>query len=354
MERGNTNVKKLKWVGLLLACLLLVVSLTACLGEGYLYPNAMKIDGEQIPGGVYLMLQFISFSDAATESGESGEGVLSATIDGMKGIDWIRQETERKAREMVYVERTFEAEGLELSDDAKAAIEQTMSTYQSYATYYSRNGIGEDSFRRVIEMQQMKNDLIIHTYSAGGSKAMTDEELTAAYAEQFVHLKYINFPITGPDSLPIEDQAALDQAAQDMLAALDEGSSWEMVTYDFIPAVYELLGRSADVTTVQNSLSNTYLAYDPEVSTTYDPAFLSSLKNREVGYRGIERTDTIYIVYEVLPTFEDQDALDAARDNVILKLKTEEFDAAIEEIYMQYEVSVPLGAMRFFSPKKMV
>lgn len=239
-------MKLKKWIGLLMAMVILTVSLTGCLG--HVFTKAMTIEGEDISSGLYLLMQMVAVGEAMTETGdETGdvETVLAGTIEdeetgeSTKVTDWVKNRTVELLSRMVAVEKLCAEHDITLSEENIEAVEADLSSWETngWQQYYADNGIGAESMRRYLENMYLDNQLYEFYYGEGGEKAPTREEIAAHYAESNAHVE-----LTLVTTMTVEDNAeqmkTVRQSIDDIVSSLQSGEDFgDVITEQVWPLV---------------------------------------------------------------------------------------------------------------------
>lgn len=341
------KIKAIRLVALLL-CAVLAIGLTGCVGN--LYPNVATVDGSDISAGLYLMAQYAAYSDARAQS-DNPDKLMSQKIDDKSATQWIRDKAEENLRRYVLVRQLFREQNLTLSSTAEESVNQTMNLWEYISAAYTDNGISRDTFYRYLLNDEMGNQLFNEMYGEDGLLYVPDDELKAAYADAFAHLRFVNLPVT-----TAEDETDMTEQVKgyvmEMLAELQKGASLEDVVQQEFGQVYQLLGREFDPETVISEISTSYISYTPDDYETYTAEFLEELKAEKPGAFGMYDMGGSIVLYEKIETFGAGDDFDSMRSSVLSQLKQDEFEDYLREQYSQFKVSWALGARWYYRPSK--
>lgn len=348
----------------LLLCGLLVLALAGCGNPnagllGNLYENVMTIDGTEIPSGIYVTIQYNAFTTAQSlveEPEAEVSAFLKQEIDGVRVSDWIHNETMQNCRKYVAVNRLVREKEITISEENSQYLQQTMSYFNATETTvrrYEYNGIGYNSMLKVLANSMLEDQLFTELYGPEGGMAPSDEELKKQYGEQNAHTRYVMIPVNNINTS--EDMSAEVQPIADkMVERLESGEDFDAVAAESLEEAYAIIERSFDETTVESSISDSYTNYTPADYETYTKEYLDTLKNQAEGDFGSYNMGSIILVYEKIPTFADDEAFQGMRDTVVKALCQEDFDSYLASIYNEYAVEEEFGAIRYFSPSKII
>lgn len=411
IQGGTVSLKIKKWIGLLLAGVVMATALTGCLGHQY--KNAGKIDGVEIPSGLYLFYQLNAFeqiayssTDVQTQISAAQQSyqdttpvVLASTIEDKPATQWLEEFVEGACRTYVVVQKLAAEKGITISEEDQATVDYMVSSYMNYyQQVYAANGIGEESVRLYWENQQLMLNLFKALYGEGAEKAPTKEEIETYYTEQNAHITAIEIPLTSSDgSAIVEDKDAVVAQAQAMADAISEGKTMDEAVAESMPAIIEGINtqlaaqaaataeetdetatdesasavdesavdesavdeseaatdeEAAPPTATSPTASTSYLSYTPDTAGTYTQEFLDGLKAASTGTTGVYEKSSSVMVYVKLDTFEDDEQYTSLRDQIVQAMKGDEYTAYLDEISDQYTVSWGWGAREFLSPEK--
>ena len=344
-------MKLKKWICLLLAAMLLV----AFAGCGHIYTKAMTVDGEEISAGTYLMLQLTAYSEAKGLVADTEQDVLKQKVEEQDATQWINNRTEELCRDFVAVKKLAAEKEVALSEESSTYIDQYIDQYwPTMESYYAENGVGKDTFRSVLENDELRAALFEAEYAEGSEKAPSKEEITTYYGDANAHIRAMVIYITDETGAAISNLSDVQGVAQEMLTSLRAGEDMTAVATEQMPVVHELLGtEDYDASTAASEVSSYYIAYEDE-SATFTEEFLTRLKGEKVGTFGSFENDTMILVYEKIDTFETDDEYTQMRSTIIQEMKQDEFDEYLKGVADGYTVSKDSGAINYLSPNKIV
>lgn len=365
IPKGELDLKRRNVLVALVALLLCTTLLTGCGENTYAYVGT--IDGQALPAGMYLNLQYNAYTEAeglvADEldeddpAAEEGIEVLKQKVEGQSAKAWIDARTEELCRKYTAVDKLCAEKGIVLGEDNRSYMEQMGSYWSMLAEGYESNGISQDTYLRNLANSMLEDELFLHMYGTEGELSPGDDELKTSYAEQNAHLKYIMVPVNTVAADDEESQDLTDEVmplAEAMEKALAAGKDFEEVAAS-LEEVYGLLGRTYNADTATSAITDSYVAYalpEDEEDTTYTPEFRAGLKDAKEGDTGIFKMDSIIMVYQVIPSFESEEQFEQQRDSIVRSLYQSEFEDWLADIYNAYEVKWTFGARWYYRPSK--
>lgn len=251
---------KWKKAAAVLASAAVAASCTACatFGSGTAY--AMTIDGVQVKAGVYIYYSYASYTELTQTLQEQNSDldvedddvVKEQTMDGVSTETWIQNKTLEYCQRHVAIQNQFEALGLELDEDDKKTISDTIDTFwETNAEIYERNGISEDSVKQVLENSYMANEVFLYYYDVDGEKGVTEDDLKEYYEENNARVRYIQFNLTDGNG-----------------EELDEAGKKEMkeMVQDYLDRLEDLEGDADAVEEEMDAIETEYNAYVTSIS----------------------------------------------------------------------------------------
>ncbi|MEG2930402.1 MAG: hypothetical protein RR825_01325 [Ruthenibacterium sp.] len=333
-------------------CCAMVFSFTGC---RFTSPtNVMSVDGTDIPAGLYLLYQMQAYSSAVDLQTDKKTDVLKDTLDGKAGAEWIHAETVRLARRYVYIEKQFEAEGLALTADEQSAAEtQAKNGYTSNADTFSANGIGQASYTQYY-LNETKYDKLFTAYSDKNGKSITDDTAKAYMDKTYTHIATLLLPVTDAANAALSEEAAAKvQAVADKLEkALASGGNMEKLGEDALKEAFALCGREYAADALGQYQLTTFVN---EKSNYFDADTTAAMLAAKVGDAGQTSYGGAPMVYQKTANYKDnEDFVANYRSSIVSNICLEKFSAQIESGSADYAVTEDAGAIKAYSPKKIV
>ncbi len=194
------NVKKI--AATVVAAATAAVFAGCTIGSATAYP--LTIDGVKIKAGIYIYYSYAAYSEAVSTIQEQNsdldttdEKVMKEqTIDGKDTLTWIQDKTIEYCEQYVAIQKDFEANGLELTDEETSTVEDYIdSAWESNGEVFEKNGISEESVKEILLSTYKSSDLFLFYYGVDGDKGVTEDELKDYYEENDARVRYIQIDL---------------------------------------------------------------------------------------------------------------------------------------------------------------
>lgn len=341
-----------KIAGFLLAAVL-VLSMAGCT---FAAPQTvMTIDGMEIPAGIYLMIQYQAYLNAAQQmqqlSGSTAD-VLSGDIEGQKGSAWIHDETMKNLRRYVYTEKAFSEKGLAFTDEEQAGMDTQVDQIWAYnEAILTANGVGRESYRRVYESGQKYNKLL-EVFREDPANIVPDDEAKAYMDETYVRVQVLSLPLTGSDykALPEDKAQQVRDRANEVDAALKSGKTLDEVGEEALKDAFEICEREYSEDLLPTYMNKMFLSHE---TASYPEEFLDALFKAQIGDSEIDESSGIPMVYQKIANYEsDEDFVENWRSAVMDDITGAAFTEDVEAAVAAYTVNENGSAVRTYSPSK--
>lgn len=246
-----------------------------------------------------------------------------------------RDAAEKKAIELctqyVAINTAFRDAGLRLTPEYKTRIAENVSVKWSfYKKYYEAVGVRKQTLTKFETADAKRELMIAHKYGKGGAAAVSDVELNAYYAVNYVTFRSVNGYLTrtGADGkserLPDAEIAAIEDTFRRMCDDVRTGSSLEVVVKEYAGSA-NILSDEAQTVTINRKTSN------------YPAEFFSRVQQMDEGApRVIETEDYIFMV--VKQSSKDDENLQAHRLSCLLEMCAAPFEKDLAAITAKYKV----------------
>lgn len=165
--------------------------------------TALSVDGYDVPAGVFIFNEISAYRSAMYDmyykNGKMPtlEEIKNSTIEQLDATDWIQDNATDACKEYVANEKEFEKIGESLTADKLAEVKDIALSY-SDDSLYKDNGVGEESFRKIIENSYKKEAVFKHYYGLDAEKGCSEDDLKSYYQDKTTRIKY--FAISMQDS----------------------------------------------------------------------------------------------------------------------------------------------------------
>ncbi len=309
----------------------------------------------EITAGIYLLHQYNAYQNAKSLTTE--DNVLKATLtleDGTEqnGADYVAAETLKSLEYYAATETKYKELGGELSqDEIDFATSQADTMWQSYGDTLEENGIGKASLQTYMEGAVKVTQLVDMIYGPDGTDPVSDEELETYVNENFRQGQYIALPLmdyTTYSYLDDDTKAQMQQIAEEMKAALEEGQDMTQVAETYLPQALPLAGQEYSEDELTNYMSS--LSYTPGSADTFGEDVSQAILATGAGQVSVIESGAMLMVYQGQNIW-DTYTLDSVRDTALVEMKGDELD----EMYAQEGAALPHNldekAMKVYSPK---
>jgi hypothetical protein len=304
--------------------------------------------GVRMPTGVYVMYQISSVAAATERLGEqSGNAaayvppapsqVLTETIDGVTGAEYVAAETMKSVREYYAVKAQFEQRGLALTDSEAMVVENAVaSVLGSNRGFYEDNGVAESSVREYYTASARKSSLFAFLYGVGGEREIPTAELEAQLAGSYYMADAV--PIYKPFYGSSDDEGALERElaaikefAEKGLEELKGGKAIEQVAYELMlrSAGEDEAARAAVTAPTTEDLRMVLQDSDRSV---YGDEFIDTLKATPAGEYALVEAETFFILFKRVDILSDAENLTTYGPLLLNDLRGEEFDAELASL----------------------
>lgn len=325
---------------------------TACSGDtSWVY----DYEDIQITSGMYIAFTMNAYSQVSEQDDyDSTKDILDQTIEDKSATDWIRERASEMANEYVATLRKFEELGLTLDESDEQDIDNTVESYwESYGDIYESNGVGEASYRKLIEAQIKRYKIFLKYYGEGGLEEVPVSELEAHFKENFASVNIISISLTTGDDLTDEQKQENEtrtEMANEYANLLNSGENTFPEVYDMWQ--HYLLGTEhSDDETLQDEMDMaTYMQKD---STTPSEKIVNSIfSDVEIeGDAKVLSSDSALYVVKRYDVMKDEKNLEDMRETVLSDIKSDDFLTMLEEWSKDLTRTTNDSAYNRYNPK---
>ncbi len=246
-------------------------------------------------------------------------------MEGEDGLKWVTDEAESLARNYLAIEQKFDEMGLTVDEESQKSIDANAEAYYNYLDQiygYADKGFGLESYKK-LQLNQYKSSSIFNkTYGKGGSEEVSDEELKEMFYSDYAKVFYIPVKTTetaedGKESN--RDQADIDADIKMLTDRLEAGDDFQAVLDDYFA------GEESIPTASQ------YYAIVKKDDAQTPQAILDFAFDSEIGDVGTSIDSTASFVLKKMDITESEEDFTTNRESLLSALKSEEFNAKIDE-----------------------
>ncbi len=310
--------------------LVLMLSLAGCSSKDMSW--AATYDNQQIATGVYLAYLLNGFYQAETKVEDPNSAVLKQEIEGQPAAQWIEAEALKGFKKYVVIEKQFRELGLSFTEEEQTYVNKYFKQeWDTNSGVYEKNGISQESMRKVVENSFKRSILFTRIYGKDGTKAVPEEEKLEYFRENYARSNYLVLPKKDDAGQELDD--AEKEVRQLMLdeykTRIENGESFEDILLE-----YEK-NQAEDPSTVHShDTPGMHDTIVPKTGGSFPAEYVTQIFALTELNKPITFEDDTYFYLaqriELLPDY-DQDAMDDYEDAIITALRTDEFNEYLDE-----------------------
>ncbi|MDD6279083.1 MAG: hypothetical protein ACI4JE_03145 [Ruminococcus sp.] len=195
--------------------------------------DAVTIDGQKVPAGVFIYYTISAYYEAANLLYEQNgavpelDDVKNSQIDNTDASEWIQNKATTYCSMYVAVEREFNKIGdnISISDEDLAEVDEMLEQYAEQPIY-TENGVSEESLKKVLMCEKKNTAIFDYYYGFEGEKGCSEDELKEYFDENFARVKYIKLSTNDSEgnALDEDDKHELEQKAEEYAKEINSES----------------------------------------------------------------------------------------------------------------------------------
>ena len=329
-------MKILKSVLCVVLALLMVFSLTACHKKNEV---AVTINGIEFTSAMYSYALLNADSEARglvdekhaedadhEHSADEQIDYYSQEIDGKKYVKWVEDRAIEMIRDWAALETLCKENKLTLDE---ATLSQAKSYSEYYYSYYGQifaaNGIGEETYAKIMQYDYLSDMYFDFLYGKEGSKAVPQDDVKKSFKDSYRVAFVLQKDIT---SLKDDELAKAKTEMDDYKKKIEKGEK--------LPDLYNKfnnLTKENSATTGQTPAAEVTdcvsVISDPEVDANYGAAFWKDIKDMSVGTTKViehtqDSTKTLILV-SIIDSESDKSYFENMDRSIRWNLKNEEY-----------------------------
>lgn len=361
----KSNVKIVSFALAVLMCLTAVLA-AGCVPASLNKEWAYKTADNELAIGVYIYSLNLAYSQAQSFASEQLDDYSTANKDwldkeiedddGNKQVakDWIKEQADKMCKNYLVIDEQLAKNSVELSTDDIANAENQAETYWNVGQYASYGyvmpmsedlepyGISLESFTYATTLYSTKySKLFDSVYGKGGTKEVSDSELTDFFKENYVDYSYVTVNLY--ESTTDESGNASDVALSD--------EDIKKITDEMDGYAKDINGGSAYSDVIAKYMENNNIESDPSTSnvenintSSLGEEVLAALK--ELGSNkastikvGSGNSAVYYLIYknDINNDVNDYIKSDTNRPTVLSNMKNDEFTDYIDDLAEKLE-----------------
>lgn len=323
-------MKTLRRVCALILALATLFSLTGCVNHNW----SVKSGDEQVSAGVYIYYMLTAYNDAAAKIDDETKDILTTTIDGKTGKQWILDEARNYCKRHFAVKKLCAERGITLSDEDVNTIDYTINyMVQYYGTFYEEAGISVESVREVYENSYLYSDLLFSYYDGEGEKALKEDDIKKYFSENYFAYKVIEAPFYYTSNSTEVSYSAdeIKERQETIKQYLEEASKLD--TADIDAYNKKFVNRNLKEGEKETEPSKLTLQFATKDTTTnYGDEFFDLLKNAEVGsFFTTEVTNKGIFLFQKFDEYsEESKKYKDTRETCIAEMVEDEYKALLD------------------------
>ncbi|MBQ9680460.1 MAG: hypothetical protein IJV48_07260 [Ruminococcus sp.] len=347
--------------------LIMALSVASCsFSKQYAYQK----DDIEVPIGVYIYYLYNAYNSAQSYAQQSDlydsetgkydgkKSFLKMEItddDGETAVaeDWIKNKTEERIKEAVAIYTKFNDLGCTID---QTEIDSTKTYYQSYwdqsySEQFEAYGVSFDSFFEAGYMiPVMENEAFKAEYGTDGPSAVSDEDLTAYFTENYTSYKYFSANLYTTETAESEDGSE-ETASENVALSEDEIAAYQKDFESYASTLSE--GGSFD--DVKKEYMEKYEITDDPVTESVEiidedteDEILKTIKGMKDGQAmtmEIGDDDTskqLYLIYRepIKDQVEKYTDPEQEKDTVLSSMKGEDFEELLKNFADELNITL--------------
>lgn len=338
-----------------------------------------KTADQELAIGVYIYSLDVAYQQAQTYASELEDydatksdwldmEITDDDGDKMVAKEWIKAEAKTMCLSYLVLDAQLKAQGVEVGEATLDSAEAQAETYWNVGQYADMGyvmpmsadlepfGISFDSFAYCTTLYSVKYEALFDAiYNVGGTKAVSDADLTTYFTDNYTDYSYITVDLYGSTTdeagtttsvaLPDEEVKALTAEFDSYVTDLNNGKSYEDVINAYM---------TANELTADPSTSNIEQLENSSIGDELKTAVEGLNGNKATTIKvGDDDTAVYYLIYkrDIKETATDYLAETANRDSVLGAMKSEEFADYIEGLTKELEYEENTSVINKYDPK---
>lgn len=349
-----------------------------------------KTDDTELAIGVYIYALYSAYSQAEsyaqeTDSYDSEAGTYDGSTsfldvqitddDGVTATadQWITTEADKTIKSLLAIEHEFERLGATIDEATLQGYESYAKEYWDYGPYYSMYGeqyispyadifeplgVSYESFEYFYIASAKQQAVFDALYAADGEKAVSDEELTEYFEDNYTSYTYFSSSLYETVEEELEDgttQSSSVALSDDEIAQFETQYKGYVESVNFGTSITDVIDTYVADNDLESdsSTSNVEIMSESSIGDDLIDA-IESLKEGKASYKIIGEEDSQLIYFFYKEAIKNQTANyiedETNRDSILENYKSEEFDEYIYELASTLDIQIS-NATKKYSPK---
>lgn len=340
---------------------IMVLSLGGCtLNTGTTW--AAKSGDVTAPAGLYIINVLNTYNSAVSAlqqqytqdaASVNTKDIWKNKLDGVAINDWITNESKKNVTNYFTILKEFNERGFAFDEADLALIDQEVAEYlkDDGAATYADNGVSKESIRLQVESRYRSRILFNSIYAKGGAKEVSDADLKAYYAENYVNVQYLAVSIA---DLEADVLSARKKLVEDNMALARDGKDFFEVLKQ---TEYALLKEDSTVTDADlPTRADDYYDHLITASTEayYPEEMITALTGMKGGDIKVVTTDSTLIMLKRIDPMTDTATFEESREAILSAMKNQEFLDQVATWSEGLDITFNSSALRRYTAKKML
>ncbi len=339
-----------------------------------------KTADNELAIGVYIYSLSLAYSQAQSYASDQLDDYSTENYDWLDeeikdddgntkvAREWIKDQAELMCLSYLVVDEQLAKTGVEISTDDMASADSQAETYWNIGPYADYGylmpmsddlepyGISLESFTYSTTEYNLKySRLFTAVYGEGGSKEVSDSDLTTFFTENYADYSYISVNLyesttdeagTSSDVALSEDEAKkLTDEFDAYSKSLNGGTSYEDVIAEYL---------EANELESDPSVSNVEIIEDSSIGDELVDAIKELGSNKATTIKvGEDNSAIYYLIYkrDINDDVDDYIGDSTNRDTVLSNMKSEDFADYIEELTKELDFEANTTVLKKYTPE---
>ena len=357
------------WKRLSAAVLTAAVMMAGMTGCSQTPTWAVREGDRTLPVGTYICNVITAYQSALYQS-DMTQDLFTQQVEGKDAATWIKDQALRNTKGIFYLDNKLEEMGITLSDEENDQIESlTSSAWSQLQSTLEPYGVSKDSFEMAYSGYSVKMSVLFDKiYGEGGEKAVSEEEITAYFNDNYTHFEYLMVPLfdvsasTSSSSSETSSESSSEESeevTQAKKALFDEYAakinSGEMTMEEAAEAF-----KTTEYSLSEESALQTYTLENSTLEASYPEEFRTALGALQAGKAGtaeIELTsgNMYFLIYtDDISNYAEEYLSDATNhENVLVSMKYDEFSDGVDAEIEAMDIEVNPDVVKQYDPTSM-
>ncbi len=328
--------------------LVLALSVVGCsTNEGT--ENILSVGDRELGAGIYIGYMLDYYTNAGYQVME--DSIWDGVIGEESVEDYIRNNALTSVKRHIAVDMMYEEMGLALTEEEDALIERDIENLKSYTgDYYYKNGCGDESLYQLIALEYKLNEMFIELYYEDGTEAVSDDEKTEYYEENYAEYRVMTFYYRDINNVPLEDDAKdeVNEIAEGYYERAQGDEDFDELAVEATEDMAAYIGAEDSYT--EYDTENSYKLIKPD-NTSNEEGLVEAIFDADELVTEIYYGENAVYVFQKNSLDRDETLRDSLEADIIASLRSEEFETKLDEYEATLEIVMNEAAVDRYSPR---